>query len=76
MTRARKYGLDPANPALKRALREACRIAYRAGYTSGVLNTHLKFGATVDLSTLAKAPGAEADNVINLEEHRHPDRQQ
>jgi hypothetical protein len=76
VTRARRYGLDPANPALKRALREACRIAYRARYTSGVLNTHLKFGATVDLPALEGKPSAETDNVVRLDDHRPPDRQQ
>jgi hypothetical protein len=76
VTRARQSGLDPAHPALKRALREACRIAHRAGYTSGVLNTHLQSGVTVGVSALGTAPGAEADNVVHLDERRHPDRRQ
>ena len=69
LPRSGKHALNGLTPALRVALREACRVAYRAGYATAVIETYQGHGATVDLDALLSAPQL-GDTVIDLAARR------
>jgi len=69
LPRSGQQALNTLTPALRAALREACRIAYRAGYVTAVIETYQRHGATVDLDALVSNPEPE-DKVVDIATRR------